>query len=414
MGLERRLLSLRTTALILCLLILFLILNVVIPQERVVGKEAIERAVAESAWKYFLLEDLGLTRLPTSYPFLLILGAMYMQLIVLLWKLGRSTRKRVQQAPASWEKWKSVIVKNSATKSVVEAAAHAGFRLRHLDESSWWGVRNRYSPAGFLILHGSFILLLSGGLLLYYTRTVIEVAMVSGDTQVFSGSGPGKIVRSGPFAPSVAPFSIQLVRVEAKKEMGEPVALKARVRFLSDASAAERDAAVNHPASFLGFNFLPMSTDLAASFRLYDRSGFPLDTVVALTQCQAGRETTVPLAKPCSVVVECREKRTALLRCGEEKGKMALEVGESITTDSYYLTLASLTPWVSFLVVYERGSMFLVAGFALAVAGLIMRFLFPRQDIVITTESLHFRGEFFPLAFEEFIQKMEGKSVVTN
>ena len=412
---KQTLFSLRTTAIIFCLLILLLVLNVVIPQERVVGKEAIEQAASSSIAYRFLLKDLGLSHLPTSVPFLLVVGALYLQLILLLWKLGGSTFRRVHLAPAHWSSWKIVKLKPFSSKDAIKATANAGFRLKHLEENTWWGVRNRYSPIGFLVLHGSFILLLTAGLLLYYTRFVARVTIVVGDTQTFSLDGPAQIIRTPPLSSFPAqPFSVQLADVDVKKEKGEPVLLKARLRFLSGAGNLSQEASVNHPAAFLGYKFLPNSKDLAMTLKLYDLQGYALDSVVVLTNCEAKGTTTLPLVKSCTLSIDCADTNLGILNCNGATTTMRLAEGERLVTESFYLNLVSILPWVSFLVVWERGGNVLIAAFVLAVIGLVMRFIFPRQDIIITSEQLYYKGEFFPLYLGEYLEKLEEENFVTN
>jgi hypothetical protein len=84
MSLRRLLTSLRTSAVLLCVLAFLLLLNVVVPQEMVIGEQAFRSLIERSDLSRFFLSTLGLGRLPVSPLFLGLLALFLLNLAAVL------------------------------------------------------------------------------------------------------------------------------------------------------------------------------------------------------------------------------------------------------------------------------------------------------------------------------------------
>jgi hypothetical protein len=396
--------SLKTTAVLLALLLLLLLLNVLLPQERVVGRETVAAITARGGIGAFLFKTLGLAHIPTSPPFLVTLALFFLQLLAVLWTFTAVTIKRVRFQPARWEGWERFGL-GVGRDDAVRKLQGAGFRVQALEGGATWGVRNRISPLGFLFFHYSFLFFLAGGLLLHYTRWVGTVDLARGASYAFSPK-TAKASRVPALEPPEG-FNVTLEEVEARKIGGEPVRLRAVLRFADGPGALAAEAAINRPARFRGYAFLPLSTDEAMSFKLYDAQGFLLDTLAVMTRCGSGEDLVLPLPDGCSLAVRCARGRVGELRCGGGSVAFPLAEGGRGAAAGIEVQYASSMPWVSFLVVYERGPGLLVAGFVLAILGLLFRFLFPRQDVVLEGGTLHCKGEYFPSVLREELETMK-------
>jgi hypothetical protein len=326
-------------------------------------------------------------------------------LVAVLSRFTAVSVRRVRLRPERWEHWDRLPLTAQRTEAALRQLAGAGFRVQPLPNGAQWGVRNRISPLGFLFFHYSFLFFLAGGLLLHYTRWVGTVDLARGATYAFSPT-TSKATRIPALVPPGG-FSVTLDEVLARKERGEPVQLKADLRFGSGPGALAADAQVNHPAKYGGYAFLPMTTDEAMSFRVYDARGFLRDTLAVMTRCGNGEDLLLPLPDGCSLAIRCARGRGGELECDGRRAEFPLTGGGRGAVGGIEVQFVASMPWVSFLVVYERGQGFLVAGFVLAVTGLLFRFAFPRQDVVAASGVLYFKGEYFPAVLKEELEGLK-------
>ena len=151
-----------------------------------------------------------------------------------------------------------------------------GFRPRRLGECSYWGVKHRTAPLGFLLFHLSFFLLCAGGLMLYSTRFV-GVAVLS-EGQGFAGDY-SEILRRPPTG-KVPDLRFTVETIETEIERGEPVHLSADLRFRRGLSSTALESRVNHPARWGATSILVEQAGLAPVLWFQDAAGYTLDRVV--------------------------------------------------------------------------------------------------------------------------------------
>jgi cytochrome c biogenesis protein ResB len=249
--------SAKTTVVLLCLLSVLLLLNVALPQAAALGEEEFEALVAASGpMTRFLLIDLRLGRMPTSPVFVSVLVLFFLNLLlVLLARIG-PTFRRVTLRPRSekgLDAWARLEESLEGTPGADWSASHVartlrgyGYQVRKAGERTFWGVKHRTAPLGFLLFHLSFFLICGGGVLLYYTRFVGFVVLSEG--QPFDGAYTS-VDRMPPLGgPPELRFTLE--RADPRFERGDPVHLGASFRLEQAGSSVERQARVNHPAEW--------------------------------------------------------------------------------------------------------------------------------------------------------------------
>jgi hypothetical protein len=434
MALWKVLASVRTTVVLLCLVGVFLLLNVVVPQSAVVGDEALRQAASRGPAARLLIDTLGLGHIPTSPLFLAALGLFFLNLLVVLADRTAPTLRRIRvRAPAEAELLQ--LAENGPSiagalpggwdpTAAIETLKGYGFRCVRIGGQGLWGVKHRTAALGFLLFHASFLLLCAGGALLYYTRFAATARLVEG--QAFTGEYQ-RILRTPPLGGPPG-LSFQLVSVEPRFEQGAPVDLKASLLFFTSAGGSERSARVNHPARWGTASVLVEEAGVAPEIWLQDASGYGLDRVSVAAATQGGEPTRLALARGSLQVVLAPiaqgsefPGRTALaalpirLSVGESGRTLydgSLAPGQSVAFGPYRLALVQNRYWAGFRVVSERGGALLIAGFALGVAGLVWRLLAFRRELFVAWGDgalrISGRGEFFQGAYRRELESILG------
>lgn len=417
--------SIRTSAFLLGILALLLLLNVAVPQESLVGREAIDELARSGGGRRIVFGLLGLGNLPTSPLFLATLALFAANLLAVL---GARARGTFRQA--------AVIVPDEATlrrrlaepgalvvptvpggdgADVVGRLRDRGYRPYRVGPTAIWAVRNRTAPLGFLLFHASFLLLLAGGALLFYTRSVAKTRLVEGQAL---DAADLRYLRRAPL-PGSPPPAVEVVRVDPRFERGEPIDLSVLFRF-PGTPGREEEARVNHPISEGRFRLLVETSGIAPELWLTDGEGFTLDRVSVAANLGDGERVSLPLAggaltASIAALVERggvppRERLDEVpidleLRRGDAllfRGPVA--VGRPVTVEGLTLALHRNRFWVGILLVEERGGGLLVLGFALGVAGLGWRMMAWRREVSVSWDAteirLRGRAEFFPGRFE--------------
>jgi cytochrome c biogenesis protein ResB len=393
--------SLRTSAVLLSVLSVFLLLNVMLPQ-RAHDPEAYVAAMRSSAAARFLLGTLELGELPTSRLFAAFVALLFANLAAVLFDRLGTTLRRVRFAPPAAAQLEKLLASADAVEvdapglspdAVRATLAAIGYRTAGLADGGVWGVKHRFALLGFPVFHASFFLLAGGALQLYLTRDV--TTLVASEGQVVS-TAEGSVVRR---APSGAPPPILLAvdRVEVKLEDGKPLDLGARIAV--QGQGGTRPSHINHPATWGDLTVLVDRAGIAPVLWLVDDRGYTVDRVVVPTASGAGLPTRAGLAggaltavvKPIPVGATFPE-RAALatvpveLRIESDAGKLfegRLAPGGSLRIGDRELRLQEVRYWVGMRVVRERGGPWLVAGFVLAVAGILWRMVWVRRELAV-------------------------------
>ncbi|MBD3867914.1 MAG: cytochrome c biogenesis protein ResB [Acidobacteria bacterium] len=424
----RFLASLKTTIFLLLVLAVLLFLNVALPQESTLGKEAFDALIRQAGPVYrFVLGDLGLGHMATSPVFLAALGLFFLNLgVVIAGRIGPTIRRvRLKpRAESGLRAWTGMEESLSGELPAVWSADHAvetlkgfGYQVRKVGEKTVWAVRHRTAPLGFLAFHFSFFLICAGGALLYYSRFVGDVILVEG--QQFQGEYQ-QVVREPPlFPPPDLRFALQ--KVVPLYEDGFPLQLGAVFRFMTGGGAIDRESWINRPAAVGSAKLLVHRAGLAPVFWLQDGDGFTLDRVSVVAATLGKAPTLAPIGDGAiSIEIEPLEPDARfpeladlpdtgvslrIVSEGMELFRGVLRPGEAASWSGGRLVLEELRYWVAFQVIAERGGGLLIAGFVLGITGLIWRLLWYRREVALSWDASEFRltgrGEYFSQRFHE-------------
>jgi hypothetical protein len=406
---------------LLCLLALLLLLHVVLPQVNVVGEEELRSIASGNALYRFVLVDLGFGRMPTSPVFLTVLSLFFLNLLlVLVARIGPTIRRTVlktrsEKGLQAWARLEESLTGSLPRGWNAGDAARTlrdfGYQVRRPGERTFWGVKHRTAPLGFLLFHISFFLICAGGMLIYYTRFVGAAVLV--ESQEFAGEY-SEIERRPPLGdPDDLVFSLE--RVETRFERGEPIHLGAVFRFHQAGTTVERRARVNKPARWGSARILVHRAGLATVLWLQDSRGFTVDRIVSPVRTRGGPPSQIPLGDGTMVAIvqpldpnapfpsreELRDQSLRFVVARESlvlfDGK--LRPGQAAQLEDQRLVLEELRYWIGLRVIAERGGGLLIAGFTAGVVGLIWRLLWYRREIAVTWDERSFhvvgRSEYF-------------------
>jgi hypothetical protein len=429
----RSFVSAKFTVALLCVVALLLLLNVMLPQAAVLGEERYAAVVEQSGpFARFVLDGLGFGRMATSPVFLAVLGLFFLNLaLVLLVRLGPTWRRialrsRSEHGLQAWarleESLAAPLPEDWSAGEVARTLRGFGYQVRRPGERTYWAVKHRTAPLGFLLFHLSFLLLCAGGTLIFYTRFVGSAVLSEG--QQFSGEY-ASVERQRPAGGSPE-LSFSLERADPRFERGEPVHLSAVFRFQQPGGSFERTARVNHPARWGTTSLLVNRAGLAPVLWLQDANGFTLDRVVVPVRTRGKQPTEIelgggalraflhPLGDDAPFPAREEFSRTAmrfqLTRESVVVFDGLLRPGEAATLDRGRLVQEELRYWVGVRIVSERGGGLLIAGFVAGVVGLIWRLLWYRREVALTWDERSFRlvgrSEFFSTRFREELRSI--------
>jgi hypothetical protein len=375
---------------LLCLLVLLLLLNITLPQEAVLGQERFAALVDNQPVKRFFLVTLGMGKMSVSPIFVAALGLFFLNLTaVLLARIGPTWRRialrpRAEEGLKAWtrmeESFGGTLPETFGANLVARVLRGFGFQVRRVGDRTFWAVKHRTAPLGFLVFHFSFFLLCAGGVLLYYSRFVGVATLTEG--QGFEGDY-SQILRSPPTG-SQPDLRFTVERIETRLERGEPVHLSATLRVHQAGPAATLPA-----------------------LWIQDERGFTLDRVVVAAKTRSQEPTLVPMAEGrFSLIVSPLGPNAAfpsrdqlartrlhfeLLSEKESLWSGWLQPGEGASFEGGRLVLEELRYWVGVRVVSERGGGLLIAGFTAGIVGLIWRLLWYRREVAVTWDTSEFR-----------------------
>lgn len=396
MNLKKILFSFKATAILISLLIFVLFLRVILPQENIISKEEIEKIEKSSLLFKFIFTTLGLKNITTSFIFFSILFLFYLNLLYLVIKFVKVSIMRVKNVPKKWSDWENFELKKDSKERLMKY----GFSFKEIGLGAIWGVRNRYSPIGFMLFHLSLFLFLTGGILIFLTRWSGEVYLLRNYPFMFD-IDEVNVTRKGKIPPPNYKFFVVLNEVEAKKEGEYPIKLKTSLNFSMAGNGIEKISEINKPAKFLGFSFLPITKDSGFILTLL-KEGKEKEKIFILSKMSSKKIERVDFKKNFTVVIDGEKGQMKVIQEGQEFC-CQLKKGERIRIKESDLIISGIEDWVLFLVVFERGASFLIIGFILSITGLSIRFIFPRQDIIIEGDRIYFKGEYFPNALRSIV-----------
>jgi len=273
-------------------------------------------------------------------------------------------------------------------------------------------VRFRWAPLGFLLFHGSFAVLAAAGIMLDLTRFSVTVRLAEGES-FDAASGPyterPRRPRLGPDHPAVA---FRVLEIRPQRRGPSPVRLEADL--LAAGESEPRTVEVNHPVQLGGASILVMDVGPAPLFTCTRPGGASDGAYVKLAS--AGDGGTRFRLDDCGLDVLVRPVRPpvqaqgggVMLQAGVghagsedlpdgvevalrgpsgDVTRGVLQVGGRLTaSDGRMLEFPELRRFSDFQVISERGGALLAAGFALAIAGLVMRLALFRREVAVVAD----------------------------
>ncbi len=431
-----------TTAVMLSLIVIYL-LGLFIPQKAQFATAVQYRAWQDESVLHALLVTLRLTEIYTAPLTMFLLGLFFLNLaVVTIDRVPLVLRRAFLSGGAP--KLDPMRIKGSASTVTfgVPAPAHAVIVgvdrfFRHqrwtLISGALTGtriaVRNRFSSFGFLFFHGSFVLCLVGGLLLAYTRFSCTLGVAEGETFHGRLDQAGTVTKRSLLFQTMPEMSLNVNRIKARYEEGASSDLSIDVDSVIDGVARKERIKINEPLTQGAISVVAQNIGLAPLVVVATPAGAVIDTVFAKLDVLNGRGDSFKLGSKNQYLVTVRYFPDYVVYNGAETSRSpeprnpafhlvitregapifdgTVRLGEEAEMDGLRISFKELHYWAYFKVIREYGQWPLIAGFALASLGLIMRLIFYQKRILLLIEEqdgqslvyLQGQAEFFTHSF---------------
>ncbi|WP_243372293.1 cytochrome c biogenesis protein ResB [Geotalea sp. SG265] len=437
--------SLRFTVGIVIGLVAVFIVGLIVPQKSMIGLEAFHQWQRHSPELVSFLEALSLTDIYSAPLVLCLWGLFFLNLLVvmshripLIWRRCMDINLPSSQSYLDACQHRSVIAGKGIDAALVVLRQH-GYRVFQGD-NTFWAVKNRYAPVGTILFHISFLLLLLGGVLTFYTSFRGEAAVATGET--FTGEYTKRKLPKIGSVPATSFTVEKIVPTYFNQEV--PVDLKV---YISSPKGLQT-CGINRPFHDGELSFVVMDIDVAPLFILKDLSGAELDSAFVKLKVLQGKEDsfkmggytfktlfhTDVLAENSSQSATSAGLPEALKRAGAQQAQVQsrqivnpaftiavydgdrllhqelVKPGGEIVIGNKRLVFADLAYWVRLYAGMEQGLAIVYSGFGLMIIALTMRLLFYRRELwgMVCDEELHLAGrsEYFTALFTDEFQKV--------
>lgn len=410
-------------ALMLGLLFVF-VLGQLVPQRALMSRAQYEALLGLAPAIMEPLDYIGVFRIYTSPLVAVLLGLFFANLLLVMYsRLGvvrcrcalldmakpfDSLTLRIDRAgPDALEIPLSDQLPEGKLESVIKTALR-GYRVfscngKHI------GVKNRFGPLGSVLFHLSFILLLAGGLMVFYTRSYGEVYLTEGQEFYGSRDEYARLIRSKTGAMPKVAFAVKKISQSVKGDVITSAWADIRMQgqgldSLDNSGRPGRTVAINRPVYVGDTAILLNAYGVAPLISLRDASGavyeyayvnlnvFPmgLDTVEFPATDITARLEFFPdyysdMGIDASRSIEIRNPvfSVELLKGGKVTASGLLRVGGKLGAGGFEFSIEDMRLWGKFQVIRERGGGFLYAGFLAGFAGLLWRFFLYRREVRI-------------------------------
>jgi cytochrome c biogenesis protein ResB len=435
-----------TVVIIICLTSLFL-LGVIVPQKDLLGRDMYLSWKDANPVLVSFLEFLDLTDVYTSPLTLLLWGLFFLNLVTVIFRRipsiwRRYTEKSIPQSIESIERSRNYETLQGHNMDSVKDVLTKGRYTFFSHENAFRGVKNRISPLATILFHLSFLLLLTGGVMTFYTEFRAEAPVAEGET--FTGNY--RWVRS----PKIGSIPTTTFIVEKIKPSYYQEVIPAGLDVVIHTDRGKEVIGINKPFKRGSLSFIIKDIDVAPLFIIRNKKGEEVDGAIVKLKGLSSTldsftmqgykfmtffysnyadQTTeekreignLPQALQQSPMTGGSSQSREIIDPAfyieiYEEGLLmnsgTVKPGESLEFEDYLLEFAELDYWVMFYVTKEHGLGILYTGFVIMILALIIRFLFYRRDIrgIIEDGSVHIagRGEFFPVLFEDEFRKLIG------
>lgn len=442
--------SLKFTIFLVISLTSIFLLGVIIPQKDLLGRDMYIQWKLRNPGLVAFLEAIKFTDIYVSPITLALWALFFLNLIFIMSNRIPSIWRRCfrEALPVSIDVVKSSkhyeIVDGVEIKNVKVILEKMGYKLFNKKHNSFWAVKNRFSPLATIFFHLSFFLLLTGGVVSFYTQFKGSVDLAVGETFVGQYSGFKK--------PKIGDIPWTKFTVEDVRPTYYKKTVPVNLDVVLQTRNGRKVIGINKPYKEGSLSFVIKGIDVAPLFIIKDGKGKEIDGAYVKLKGLEGKEDHFRMAgygfrtlfytdyyagmknrmgeivdvpqvlkqfpgtfsqteQPKEIIHPAFSiaifKKDKLLREG------VIKIGESIDFGDHRLVFQDLTYWAKFYVVKEYGLGIIYIGFTLMVLALIIRFLFFRRDIkgIIENGSLHIggRGEFYPAVFEDEFKRLVDK-----
>lgn len=295
-------------------------------------------------------------------------------------------------------------------------------------------VKNRLTVFGFLVFHLSFLVLLAGGLLIFYTRFSGNIVLTEG--QSFDGDVKQfrQISRQPKIMHALPSLLFSLEKVTMAYEGGLPSDLSVALRIRYEGEEKNEVIGINRPVKMGSLTMLATSVGVSPLFILRNAGDRKeIDGAWVSLNVLKGQEDSFSFENNPETVFHARFFPDYVLEDGKEKtrspeilnpafhitvkknkisiAEATIRPGQAMVFEPYMLEFADLRHWAEFQVVREIGPAPLIAGFVLAITGLVLRLIFYRREVRVAVEGgtiyLAGKSDLYQDSFEEEMDGME-------
>jgi cytochrome c biogenesis protein len=265
-----------------------------------------------------------------------------------------------------------------------------------------------------------------------------EMVLAEGQTLALAEDRMLRINGKGRLSPALPGTLLTLSKFESRFEQDKyPVDFAAHLKLADGSEAAqEKTVRVNQPLRYGKWQIFLHRYGFAPRFELLDKdSRLLFDAFVNLIISRPEQEDYIDIPSQ-RLRIETRffpdyrkdgEKAVSLsgipknpvmliraLEDGESIGERYVPLGETAQFGEYRLTFAELRYWAWFGVVHDPGYGFIIVGFVLCVAGLVVRFVVSERWLRVMVEekngaasvTLSGRSRYFPAFFEKELESI--------
>ncbi len=405
MKIKKIIYSLRFNVLIFSLIIIFLLLNVFLPQERTIGTLKMKEISSKNKFYGFFFDILGFKDVPKSYPFLILIFLFYLQLLFFIFKFSSKVLNKIKVKRPNYENWESLKLKEKDL--FFERLKKAGFKEFNLKEGKYF-VLNEYSPLGFILFHISFLFLLTGGILLYYTREEIYLTIAKDQGVFLRDRGFSKIKRSPLFFKNEENFLIFLEDLEYIYEGRDLKDLNLKLKIKDGSSHFEGICKINYPLNYKSYKFYPLYKDDAFLIEIQNKEGYLMEKGIIFSNCFEKENAFYKFDVGIDAEILCQEEIKIKFKYNGSEDFLPLKENFKISLNDFEIFIKGKIDWIKFMVVKELGGFMLIIGFLLGILGIAFRFLFPKKEIFLIEDNAYFKSDYFNLSFKNYLENLGG------
>lgn len=277
-------------------------------------------------------------------------------------------------------------------------------------EGGFVAIRNRYSPLGFFLFHGSFLLCLVGGILIAYTRFSGGIGVAEGEAVNGRLDTVAKVTRKPLLLRTLPEMSLRVNSIATRYEEGVASDLAVEIDTVISGVPRRGKIRINDPFREGSVTLVAHNVGLAPLVEVTAADGRVLDTLYAKLNVLKGRSDSFLLGSRNQYLVRVTyfpdyavyngvettrspEPRNPAFHLVISEGERmvydgTVHLGEPAPMDDFRITFKELRQWAFFQVIREYGQVPLIIGFIMGSVGLVMRLIFCQKRIQVAVVAV--------------------------